>query len=329
MKANLCYTPMASSSKKHKKPATATEVTLASKAKANGACIVYQRAKMHYVQPKQPNSQLYSIPEDNSYDNDNNEGTSFLPLFPSNKDSVNPNGVKGFFSALSKSEPGGGPADADSFVPEVDEEPESEDFINDIDNVSQDPESGSESEGSVNIFLLAHLPTWQSVNKKPATKPVVMRGPTHKSKCQSTLSQINSKRNSKSGSYNPTTCVFSILCFILQHNRTNSPFEISSNNSYDDLCLHIAEKLGGGQSGLLQLQYQLYSNSKQAVTSVQSDEELALFKACLCSMLVPPLLSSGQPSCSHSKNISVYYKDKMIVDEIDDVSNSKDCKNLC
>ena len=92
------------------------------------------------VQPKQPDSQLYSIPKDNSYD------------------SANPDRVKEFFSILSV--PGSSPGDADSMLFEPKDDEESEDFTNDINIVSQnsDSQAASKSEGSEDIFLLTHLP---------------------------------------------------------------------------------------------------------------------------------------------------------------------------
>ena len=76
--------------------------------------------------------------------------------------------------------PGGSPGDANSMLFEPEDNEESEDFTNDIDIVSQnlDSQAASKSEGSEDIFLSTHLPQapWQSVNKKPATKPVVEKG---------------------------------------------------------------------------------------------------------------------------------------------------------
>ena len=117
---------------------------------------------------------------------------------------------------------------------------------------------------------------------------------------------------------------FTIAYFILQRNGTNSPFEITSGISYDDLYILIATKLGSTEPGLLQLQYQLDPKGKQAVTSVQSVEEPNLFKAQLCPMLVPPLLPSRKPSTCQSKSVSVYFEDKWIIDEFSaDPSNGK------
>jgi hypothetical protein len=116
---------------------------------------------------------------------------------------------------------------------------------------------------------------------------------------------------------------FTIPCFILQRNGTNSPFEIASGISYDALRILIANKLSSTEPGLLQLQYRLDPKSKQAATSVQSVEELNLFKARLRPMLVPPLLPSGKPSTRQLKNVSVYFEDKWIVGEFADPSNGK------
>ncbi|KIK74557.1 hypothetical protein PAXRUDRAFT_175380, partial [Paxillus rubicundulus Ve08.2h10] len=125
--------------------------------------------------------------------------------------------------------------------------------------------------------------------------------------------------------FDASSCVlaFTIPCFILQRNRTNSPFEITSDISYNTLRIVIANKLGSTEPGLLQLQYWLDPKSKQAATSVQSVEELNLFKARLRPMLVPPFLPSGKPSTRQLKNVSVYFEDKWIVNEFADPSNGK------
>ncbi|KAH9997160.1 hypothetical protein BJV74DRAFT_794966 [Russula compacta] len=276
--------------------------------------------KAHVPTASQPTMHKHTPSTNTLFHSKDNSYNNFQPPFPSNEDAANPDRVKEFFSILSV--PGGSPADADSILFEPEDNEENEDFANDIDNVSQNlaSQAASESEGSEDIFLSAHLPQapWQSVNKKPATKPAVAKG---KGKHWS----IHTNLKNSIPLYDPQLVVFfTIPCFILQHNGTNSPFEITSNITYDNLCLCIAEKLGIYQPGLLQLQYRLDSNHKQAMTSVQLDEELVLFKAHLHPMLMSPLLSSGQPSCSCPKNISVYSEDKMIVDEIGDLlSNGK------
>ncbi|KAF8833094.1 hypothetical protein BDN67DRAFT_1060763, partial [Paxillus ammoniavirescens] len=267
------------------------------------------------VQPRRSNKfQLHSIAEDEDEEDAD-------VLFPLNKDSghsANSDRVKEFLSALSvpgMACTGGGPGNTTSvFFSELDDDEGSEDFSKDIENVSAS--ENSESEGSEDEFLAEHLPAQRLVNKKLAAKP----GATRDSKRKPSV-QLKPERNSKP-SYDPETCDFIIPCFILQCNRTNSPFELPSTMSYDNLRICIAEKLAGDpQPGLLQLQYRLEPNRKQPATSVLSEKELASFKTRMRPLLVPQLLANGQLSRSRTKNISVYFEDKMIADQIFNLSD--------
>jgi hypothetical protein len=137
--------------------------------------------------------QLHSIPKaDNDNDmyglsNDDDPGLCFQPLFP-DKD-----GVKGFFTALLS-----GPAHSDSDLGDVDEDGIDEDFMKDLNNVSDssqtDPNgSGSESEleGSDDAFLASRLPA-PPVNKRSA-KP------------SSSTTKIKSSARQSKPSYDPQT----------------------------------------------------------------------------------------------------------------------------
>ncbi|KIK94856.1 hypothetical protein PAXRUDRAFT_142010, partial [Paxillus rubicundulus Ve08.2h10] len=85
-------------------------------------------------------------------------------------------------------------------------------------------------------------------------------------------------------------------------NGTNSPFDIESKITYEELCDLVALKLKC-YSPALKLQYHLdLNNAKHAATSIQSKQELTLFMVRMCPMLVPPCLANGKPSARPLKN---------------------------
>ncbi|KAI6044618.1 hypothetical protein EDC04DRAFT_2599354 [Pisolithus marmoratus] len=188
---------------------------------------------------------------------------------------------------------------------EEDSKVEVEDFHAEMDCVSVGPSDNSDSDGQDDRFLKnQQLETLKILQKKP--EPV--RSTTGKAKA--ILKHI--KGNLKSYADDSSPPVFMIPCFIMQPNRTFSPFKIDSNCTFDNLCIEIRWILCV-QPGLLHLQYHLDSKgTKQIATSLQSEKELESFMKRLCDLIVPPALSSGKPSNHPHKHVPVYFEDSAL-----------------
>ncbi|KIO09797.1 hypothetical protein M404DRAFT_930370, partial [Pisolithus tinctorius Marx 270] len=77
---------------------------------------------------------------------------------------------------------------------------------------------------------------------------------------------------------------------------SNSPFEVSSNILLNDLCHTVAEKLECFPVHIL-LQYQLDSDkAKAGVTSINTGEELDIFKKRMGELILPQCLTNGKLS---------------------------------
>lgn len=78
------------------------------------------------------------------------------------------------------------------------------------------------------------------------------------------------------------------------------------------LRIAVAEKLGRFP-GLVALQYRLSNdNAKIGSISIQTNEELLLFKERLRKMIVPPRLANGKVSTRTPKPVLVYFEDASI-----------------
>ena len=89
----------------------------------------------------------------------------------------------------------------------------------------------------------------------------------------------------------------------------NAPITVPSVTTLDNLCIAVAEK-PGQFPGLVMLQYRLSTdNAKIGAISIQTNEELQLFKDCLRNVVVPPRLANGKVSSSTPKAVLVYFED--------------------
>ena len=71
----------------------------------------------------------------------------------------------------------------------------------------------------------------------------------------------------------------------------------------------VAEKLGRFP-GLVMLQYRLSNdNAKIGAISIQTNEELQIFKERLRQLIVPPRLASGKASSRTPKPVLVHFED--------------------
>ncbi|KAF8834427.1 hypothetical protein BDN67DRAFT_985326 [Paxillus ammoniavirescens] len=89
---------------------------------------------------------------------------------------------------------------------------------------------------------------------------------------------------------------------------TNSPFTIPSEISLRDLHTTVAEKLNLFPDRVV-LRYWLDSDKqKDGATSIQTSNELNLFKARLRALIVPQRLTNGKPSTRPIKKVTVYFE---------------------
>jgi hypothetical protein len=87
------------------------------------------------------------------------------------------------------------------------------------------------------------------------------------------------------------------------------PFSIVSNITFDNLRTVVAEKLRR-YPGLVQLRYRLDSDKQNVgATSIQSVEELNLFKEHMRVRIVPQRLASGKISSRALRPVRVYFED--------------------
>jgi hypothetical protein len=98
-----------------------------------------------------------------------------------------------------------------------------------------------------------------------------------------------------------------IQCAV-RRDGTNSPFTIPSEISLRDLCTTVAEKLKLFLDHVI-LRYRLDSDKqKDGATSIQTGNELDLFKARLRALVVPQRLTNGKPSARPIKKVTVYFE---------------------
>jgi hypothetical protein len=84
---------------------------------------------------------------------------------------------------------------------------------------------------------------------------------------------------------------------------------VPSTIGYDELYIMIAGKLRSSPS-FLHLQYWLESDKpKTGAVSIQSDDELVLFEACMRPLIVPQQLPSGKISTRSLKPVSIFFED--------------------
>jgi hypothetical protein len=90
---------------------------------------------------------------------------------------------------------------------------------------------------------------------------------------------------------------------------SNVPIIVSSDILFDGLLNLVAEKLGHFP-GLVKLRYWLDSDKPKAgATSIQSPEELQLFKERMRGLIVPQRLTSGRISTRQLKAVRVFFED--------------------
>ncbi|KAI9571120.1 hypothetical protein HD554DRAFT_2239249 [Boletus coccyginus] len=199
-------------------------------------------------------------------------------------------GAKEFFSTLGNN----------AMVSESEGNLASENYGQELDAISSttNGDLGSESSRTDNAFLQSSLPPLPTAKKKGKAK--------FTSTCMGGTSM---QAHMVQSTYDPQTCPFVIPCVIRKSNSTNFPFDNESDITYEEPCDSVAAKLKCC-SPALKLQYCLDpNNTKHAVTSIQSAQELTLFMARICPMLVPPHLANGKPSTCPLKNILVHFED--------------------
>ncbi|KAI6009822.1 hypothetical protein PISMIDRAFT_106262, partial [Pisolithus microcarpus 441] len=107
---------------------------------------------------------------------------------------------------------------------------------------------------------------------------------------------------------------FNIQCAICLPDGGNSPFKILSMVTLDELCITVSEKLHRFP-GLISLCYRLDSDkAKFGAMSIQSEEELDLFKARMRTLIIPQCLPSGKLSTCPLKAILVFFEDVSTAD---------------
>ena len=125
-------------------------------------------------------------------------------------------------------------------------------------------------------------------------------------------SQLSFRHHYASQNYHTA---FVIQCATRQPDGSNSPFEISSATSFDDLRNLVSEKLGRFP-GLLRLCYRLDSDKvKSGATSIQTEMEFKIFKDRMRNLIVPPVLSNGKKSTRPMKKVVVCFEDGSTTDQ--------------
>ena len=120
---------------------------------------------------------------------------------------------------------------------------------------------------------------------------------------------------------------FSIPGVVRRLDGTNAPVTVPSEIMLDNLRMAVAEKLGRFP-GLVALQYRLGSdNAKAGAISIQTDDELQLFKERMRKLIVPPRLANGKPSTRAPKPVLVYFEDSS--SESKETTNSGNSRKVC
>lgn len=102
---------------------------------------------------------------------------------------------------------------------------------------------------------------------------------------------------------------FDISCVVCRLDGANAPITISSKITLDKLRIAVAEKLDRFP-GLITLQYRLSSDNTEArAISIQTSEELKLFKDRMRTLIVPPRLANGKASTRIPKAVLVFFED--------------------
>jgi len=162
------------------------------------------------------------------------------------------------------------------------------------------------------------------------SRPTVQRSKSGKSATRSTKTGRAKRKQTAEDyvSYNPMTCSFIISGVVRRLDGTNAPITVPCEVALDELRTVVAEKLGRFP-GLVALQYRLGSDSAKAgAISIQTDNELQMFKDRMRKLIVPSLLSNGKPSTRALKPVLVYFEDSNNeqTETIKNTTNSK--KNL-
>lgn len=225
---------------------------------------------------------LDPIPEiSDDLDDFGSETSSDIKLLDESKDASD------FISALS----------AGVLEDEFDEESGNDinDGIDDLDALSSHELNDSDSSHETGANLTRLLRATRAV--RPVTK-------------QAPIKQTRNKPNTESAtSYDPRTCSFTIQCSVRRSNGANAPFEISSDASLDDIHLAVAQRLDRFPTSV-SLQYRLDCNkAKDGFTSIQTLDELNMFKARLRDLIVPQRLPSGKLSTRAPKKVIVLFED--------------------
>ena len=125
--------------------------------------------------------------------------------------------------------------------------------------------------------------------------------------------------------FNNIFVAFTISGVVCHADGTNALIMVSCEVSLDELHTAVGEKLDRFP-GLIALQYWLASdNAKAGAISIQTDDELQLFKDCLRSLSIPQLLASRKPSTRVLKPVLVYFEDTSMESK-SSVSNSSSHK---
>ena len=103
---------------------------------------------------------------------------------------------------------------------------------------------------------------------------------------------------------------FLIQCIAPQPDNSNAPFEIKSTISLNNLQQAVAEKMDRFPT-LIRLQYSVpdINKAKDGFRSIQTEDELALFKIRMRPLIIHGILSSGHLSNHIPKNPTVLFTD--------------------
>ncbi|KAI5983678.1 hypothetical protein EDC04DRAFT_2616087 [Pisolithus marmoratus] len=188
---------------------------------------------------------------------------------------------KSVVSSATQSQPMTHKSDSDTEIDRY-ESKSQEDFDLDILDATTDDleESGSSCQSDETDVETRHF-----INNCPNLKPEASHAPPKWKKPAGSIGK--GKGLTKPASfYDPQNCSFMIQC------------EISSTISLDSLCIAVAEK------------YWLDSDKAKAGSlSIQTDEELDMFKGQMRLLIVPAHLANGKPSTCPLKNVLVYFED--------------------
>ena len=103
---------------------------------------------------------------------------------------------------------------------------------------------------------------------------------------------------------------FLIQCIAPRPDNSNAPFEIKSTISLNNLQQAVAEKMDRFPT-LIRLQYSVpdINKAKDGFRSIQTEDELALFKIRMRPLIIHGILSSGHLLNHIPKNPTVLFTD--------------------